>query len=67
MNTEKKLYGMYHTKIDQEGKIELPAKARAFLSDKKVVLIGHGDHLELWDQTELEQKAQNAELLSDNS
>lgn len=60
MKTEKPIYGVYKTKIDQEGKIQLSPKAIACLP-KDVVLVGHGDHIELWGWEEYKHYLQSLE------
>ena len=55
----KRLYvGHAHeVEMDAQGRILLPPKLREFAGlDKKVALVGQGEHLELWDEDRWDQQ-----------
>ena len=51
-----------YVEVDEQGRFVIPKSLLPYLSDKKkVVIIGVGDHFELWDQEKWSQYAENVE------
>lgn len=51
-----------YVEVDEQGRFVIPKSLLSFLSDKKkVVIIGVGDHFELWDQEKWSQYTDSEE------